>query len=84
MITVNAHETGIDFSLLKKVRKGEEILITQQGKAVARLVLANPGGRDLERKKAKLPETIRQLAELRKNIKLNGLNWKDLRDEGRR
>jgi len=84
MITVNAHETGIDFSLLKKVRKGEEILITQQGKAVARLVLANPGERDLERKKAKLPETIRQLAELRKNIKLNGLNWKDLRDEGRR
>lgn len=84
MITVNAHEAGIDFSLLEKVRKGEEILITQHGEAVARLVLAGREERELKAKQAKLPETIRQLAELRKNIKLNGLNWKDLRDEGRR
>lgn len=84
MITVSAHEAGVDFSLLEKVRKGEEVLITQQGKAVARLVLVAPDERDIKAKQAKLPETIRAMTELRKNIKLNGLNWKDLRDEGRR
>ncbi|MCY4245386.1 MAG: type II toxin-antitoxin system prevent-host-death family antitoxin [Gammaproteobacteria bacterium] len=84
MITVNAQEAGIDFSLLEKVRKGEEVLITQQGKAVARLTLAGREERELKAKQARFDKTMRELRAFRKTVKLGGLNWKDLRDEGRR
>ncbi len=67
-------------TLLDWVESGEEILITRRGKAVARLVAAEPG---FDRAKARLAaQRIRERA-----VKLNGgfnwAEWKAYRDEGR-
>ena len=79
MIEVGAFEAKTHLSsLLDKVRLGEEVVITKRGKAVARLVPAEQAERpDLE-------NTINELISLRKKITLHGIDWKDLRDEGRR
>ena len=65
-------------SLLEKVMRGEEVLITKQGRAVARLIPAVQAGRE------KTENAIRELRALRTRLKLSGLSWKDLRDAGRR
>ena len=79
MIEVGALEAKTHLSsLLDKVRLGEEVVITRRGKAVARLVPAEQAERpDLE-------NAIKELISLRKKITLHGIDWKDLRDEGRR
>ena len=64
--------------LLKKVSQGEEVLITKHGKAVARLVPAGQVNRSQVR------ANIDKFLAFRKGIKLNKLDWKVLRDEGRR
>lgn len=80
MIQVGEIEAKAQFpSLLKKVREGEEVLITQRGKAVARLV---PAGR--RPTPAEIDKSIEEFLVFRKGIKLGGLDWKALRDEGRR
>lgn len=64
--------------LLEEVERGEEVTITRHGKVVARLVPAesmNPGRGD---------GAIAKLKKLRAGSSLDGLPWKDLRDEGRR
>lgn len=63
-------------ALLDRVEKGEEIIITRHGRPVARLVPAA-----LARDPA---EIIARIRELQKDTLLNGLDWKELRDEGRR
>lgn len=79
MITVGAFEAKTHLStLLERVSRGEEILITRHGKAIARLVPA--GTADRERADA----AIAKLKALRAGVTLGGLDWKDLRDEGRR
>ena len=79
MIEVGAFEAKTHLSsLLDRVRLGEEVVITKRGKAVARLVPAEQAERpDLE-------NAINELISLRKKITLHGIDWKDLRDEGRR
>ena len=79
MIEVGAFEAKTHLSsLLDRVRLGEEVVITKRGKAVARLVPAEQAERpDLE-------NSINELISLRKKITLHGIDWKDLRDEGRR
>ena len=65
-------------SLLERVEKGEEIVITRRGKRVACLV-PYAGTRDV--KKAR--EAIDAIREMRKGITLGDLKIKDLIDEGR-
>ena len=65
-------------SLLDKVAQGEEVLITRRGLPVARLV---PAGQ-VER--ARTAGAIEELRALRSGLKLRGLDWQALRDEGRR
>jgi len=85
MITIGAREAGVNPVLLDKVRNGEEVVITRQGKAVARLVAA---GLDMRprtpEEQAKVDEAIREMDELRKKMNLRDLDWKAMRDEGRR
>ena len=78
MLTVGAFEAKTHLSsLLERVERGEEVVITRHGKAVARLV---PAARvDRERVAA----AIAKLKELAKGQTLGGLCWKELRDEGR-
>jgi len=65
-------------SLLARVARGEEVLITKRGKPMARLVPAGQGDRD------SVADAIRELRDLDDGLRLGGLDWKELRDEGRR
>lgn len=79
MITIGAFEAKTHLSsLLDRVAEGEEVVITRHGKPVARLVDA----RDLD--KARADEAVESLRRLRRHTTLGGLDWRDLRDEGRR
>ena len=79
MIEVGACDAKTHLSsLLDKVMRGEEVLITRRGTPVARLVPA---------KKAEQEDAqavVDELRALRAGMKLGGLDWKQLRDEGRR
>lgn len=79
VITVGAFEAKTHLSaLLERVERGEEVLITRHGRAVARLVPAVVADR------ADVRAAIDRLKELRAGTTLGGLAWKELRDEGRR
>jgi prevent-host-death family protein len=64
--------------LLDQVEHGEEIIITRRGKAVAKLVPAEPG---FDRAKAR--RAVAGILRLSKGITLGGLKIKDLINEGR-
>lgn len=79
MVTVGAFEAKTHLSsLLERVERGEEVLITRHGKAIARLVPAAVVDR------TRVNEAIAKLKTLRAGSGLGGLSWKELRDEGRR
>jgi prevent-host-death family protein len=65
-------------TLLDWVENGEEVLITRRGKAVARLVPAEPG---FDRAKAR--RAADGILEARRGVTLGGLKIKDLVNEGR-
>lgn len=79
MITIGAFEAKTHLSaLLDRVAGGEEVVITKHGKPVARLV----GAQSMER--GRMDDAIATLKQLRKKTTLGGLDWRQLRDEGRR
>lgn len=79
MISVSAFEAKVRLSsLLDKVAQGEEVLITRRGLPVARLVPAP------EARGAAIESAIKELRTHRPDMTLRGLDWKELRDEGRR
>jgi prevent-host-death family protein len=79
MITVGAFEAKTHLSaLLERVGGGEEVLITRHGKPIARLVPAATADR------AHIDEAIARLKAARTGITLGGVDWKELRDTGRR
>jgi prevent-host-death family protein len=79
MITVGAFDAETNLSnLLDKVEAGEEVVITRHGKPVARLVSAGQIDR------ARASDAVEKLRELRKGSTLGGMDWKELRDAGRR
>jgi prevent-host-death family protein len=79
MITVGAFAAKTHLSaLLERVERGEEILITRRGKAIARLVPAASADR------AEIQAAVAKLKQLRAGTRLDGLSWQELRDQGRR
>jgi prevent-host-death family protein len=79
MDEVGAFEAKTHLSaLLDRVERGEEVTITRHGRPVARLVPA----RTINRERA--DAAVRTLLDVSENSRLDGLSWKDLRDEGRR
>ena len=79
MIEVGAFEAKTHLSaLLDKVSRGEEVLITRRGKAIARLVPAEQAGR------SRVNGAVDELRTLREEVTLNGVDGKTLRDTGRR
>ena len=66
-------------ALVDCAMRGEEVVITRHGKAVARLIKEpqEPAGRDKARRAAA------SLAELSRGLTLNGLSIRELVDEGR-
>lgn len=79
MVEIDDYDVKTHFSaLLERVTLGEEVIITKNGKAVARLIPAN------QNDNLQIKQTIQQLHALRNEIKTHGSDWKKLRDEGRR
>ncbi len=79
MQTVGAFDAKTHFSaLLDKVEDGEQIIITKHGRPVAKLIPIV----SVDREKTRL--AIARLNVLKKNHTLGGIDWKTLRDEGRK
>ena len=78
MQTMGAFEAKTHFSaLLNKVEKGEQVVITKHGRAVAKLVPTTKSSHERTR------QLINDLKMLSQSSSL-GLDWKKLRDQGRR
>ena len=76
---VGAFEAKTHLSaLLERVARGEEIVITRHGRPVARLM--PPGAAAGE----DVAQAIEQLRRFRRSHALGILDWRELRDEGRR
>ncbi len=79
MHTVGAFSAKTHFSaLLERVEKGEPVLITKHGHPVAKLVPIAGVSKDRAR------EAIQALKEFSRSHTLGKLDWKTLRDEGRK
>jgi len=80
MRSVGAFEAKTHFSaLLEEVEKGGQIIITKHGHPVAKLV---PTTTAINREHIR--DVIKRLKNFSAKNKLGGLDWKALRDEGRR
>lgn len=78
-ITVGAFEAKTRLSaLLDSVEAGDEVLITKRGRPVARLIRVEDSDRQA------VDAAIAGLRDARVTTSLGGLDWKALRDEGRR
>lgn len=79
MHTIDAFEAKTHFSsLLDNVEKGEQIIITKHGKAVAKLSPVTT-----RKNKAKIIEAIQRIKEFQKHNRLE-MEWKELHDEIRK
>ena len=79
MRTVGTFEAKTHLStLLEQVERGEEIVITRHGRAVARLVPVGAVSR------ARLEDTVARLKSFRRGRRLGDLSAKALIEEGRR
>lgn len=77
--TIGAFQAKTHFSaLLEQVEKGEQFLITKHGHPVAKLIPITRFSQSL------VKQTIQQLKVFGSQHTLDGLDWKELRDEGRR
>lgn len=67
-------------SILDKIEKGSQVIITKHGKPVAKLVPISNADR------IQLSESIEHLKKFseKNKLSLGNLDWKSLRDEGRR
>jgi prevent-host-death family protein len=79
MQTIGAFEAKTHFSaLLEKVEKGEQVLITKHGYPVAKIVPTSTV--NIER----IKKAINAIKAFGQHRTLGKLDWKKLRDEGRR
>jgi len=79
MASIGAFEAKTHLGeLLDRVERGEELLISRRGKPVARLFPVRDAAT------AQAADAVGQLRALRGNTTLGGLDWRALRDTGRR
>ncbi len=79
MQTYGAYEAKTHFSvLLEQVEKGEQVLITKHGHPIARLIPSKTPDQE------NIRLAIKRLQEFNKTNRLDGLDWRALRDEGRK
>ncbi len=78
MKELTAVEAKVKFgAVLDAVERGEEIVVTRNGKIVARIIPANEPGMSRD-------EAVERLKIFSKGITLGGLDLIAMRDEGRR
>jgi prevent-host-death family protein len=79
MSQIGAFEAKTHLSeLLDRVESGEELVIARRGRPVARLVPIA----DANQQRA--AEAVKRLLTLRRGATLGGIDWRELRDAGRR
>lgn len=79
MQTIGAFEAKTHLSvLLEQVERGEQVIITKHGRPVAKLVPATKVD------STRIRHAIDSLKVFNKKNTLGKLNWKTLRDEGRK
>jgi prevent-host-death family protein len=79
MPQIGAFEAKTHLSeLLDRVEAGEELVIARHGRAVARLVPI------ADARRQRCMEAVKRLRELRRGATLDGIDWRELRDAGRR
>jgi prevent-host-death family protein len=79
MSQIGAFEAKTHLSeLLDRVESGEELVIARRGRPVARLVPIA----DANQQRA--AEAVKRLLALRRGATLGGIDWRELRDAGRR
>lgn len=77
--SVGAFEAKTRLSeLLEQVEQGKVVTITRRGRPVARLVPIETVTQD------RAAQAVARLRALRRGATLGGLDWRDLRDAGRR
>ena len=77
--TIGAFEAKTHLSeLLERVEKGEVVTITRRDRPVARLVPIESDTRD------RAARAVARLRVLRQGATLGGVDWRELRDAGRR
>jgi|GEM_PF-322770 len=69
--------------IMRRVRSGEQITITDHGVAVARIVPTEPVVLNEEEARARRVAAVKEIRELSKGQSLGGLKIKDLVNEGR-
>lgn len=83
MQTIGAFAAKTHFSaILEEVEKGERVTITKHGRPVARLVPIT--SRDDRDSVEKTIQRMKKFSQSHTSHTLGGLDWKTLRDEGRR
>jgi prevent-host-death family protein len=79
MPQIGAFEAKTHLSeLLDRVAAGEELVIARHGRPVARLVPVADAQRE------RVADAVRRLRVLRRGATLGGIDWRELRDAGRR
>ena len=79
MAHVGAFQVKIHLSeLFDWVEAGEEVVIARHGRSVARLVPV------ADAKQRRAGEAVTRLRELRRGATVGGIDWRELRDAGRR
>lgn len=79
MEEIGAFEAKTHLSrLLDRVAAGERLTITRRGRPVAMLVPVQDEAAD------DLTRVVEELRQLSKGVRLDGLDWREMRDEGRR
>ncbi len=77
--TIGAFDAKTRLSeLLDQVEEGAEFTITKHGRPVARLVPLDPARRE------DVAGAVVGLRQARREWRLQGVSWRELRDEGRR
>jgi prevent-host-death family protein len=78
MSQIGAFEAKTHLSeLLDRVEAGEELVIARRGRPVARLVPVADANQ-------RAAEAVTRLRALRRGATLGGIDWRELRDAGRR
>jgi prevent-host-death family protein len=78
MKEISAVEAKVKFgALLDEIERGEEVIVTRNGKPVAKI---SP----MERRAADVADVVARLKAFREGKSLGGLDWKEMRDEGRK
>jgi prevent-host-death family protein len=79
MSQIGAFEAKTHLSeLLDRVESGEELVIARRGRPIARLVPVA----DANQQRA--ADAVKRLLALRRGATLGGVDWRELRDAGRR